>query len=124
MKKSNLIKGKIHQYECKKTGQVKMNALLKLSSLIDKVDDQGNVALTIIPQKQENLENPTHVKHYGNHYAVHNVHYDIAKGRLTKKALQQAEDIIINPEIAELNAEADMDEDVLNEVYNNKYPNR
>jgi hypothetical protein len=120
MKKSNLIKGKIHQYECKQTGQIKLNALLKLESLIDKVDKDGNVAITIIPQKQENLDNLRYVNAYGNHYAVHNKHYDIAKGKLIKLALQKAEDSIINPEIAELNAEAGLSEENLEAKYNNR----
>ena len=60
---------------------------------------------------------------YGDHYAIHNTHYDIAKGKAIRKAKQQAEAVIMNPEIKELEAEASFSDEELDLIYNS-YTNR
>lgn len=123
MSKTKLIKGKFQSFVDPRNGTKKINALIKLKTLIDAANEDGEVAITIIPQKEENMENKKHIQMYGDHYAIHNTHYDIAKGKAIRKAKQQAEAVIMNPEIAELEAEASLSDEQLDAIYN-QYANR
>tara|TARA_R110000824_G_scaffold67836_3_gene175584 strand:+ start:68 stop:427 length:360 start_codon:yes stop_codon:yes gene_type:complete len=119
MNNTKLIKGKFQSFTDPRNGTKKINALIKLQTLIDAAVD-GEVAITIIPQKEDNMDNKIHVRMYGDHYAIQNTHYDIAKGKALKKAQREAEDVIMNPEIKELEAEASFSNSLLESKYNNR----
>ncbi len=123
MNNTKLIKGKFQSFVDPRNGTKKINALIKLQTLIDAANEDGEVAITIIPQKEENMDNKRHIQMYGDHYAIHNTHYDIAKGKAIRKAKQQAEAVIMNPEIKELEAEASFSDEELDLIYNS-YTNR
>jgi len=60
---------------------------------------------------------------YGDHYAIQNTHYDIAKGKAIRKAKELAQSVIMNPEIKELEAEAGFTDEELDMLYDNKLNN-
>lgn len=123
MNNTKLIKGKFQSFIDPRNGTKKINALVKLQTLIDAANEDGEVAITIIPQKDENMDNKRHIQAYGDHYAIQNTHYDVAKGKAIKKAKQLAEAVIMNPEIQELDAEASFSDEHLKSIYNT-YNNR
>ena len=123
MNNTKLIKGKFQSFIDPRNGTKKINALVKLQTLIDAANEDGEVAITIIPQKDENIDNKKHIQMYGDHYAIQNSHYDIAKGKAIRKAKQEAESVIMNPEIQELEAEASFSDEHLKSIYNT-YNNR
>ena len=123
MSNTKLIKGKFQSFIDPRNGTKKINALVKLQELVDAANEDGEVAITIIPQKEENMQNKRHIQTYGDHYAIQNTHYDVAKGRAIRKAKELAESVIMNPEIQELDAEASFSDEHLNAIYN-QYPNR
>ena len=87
--------------------------------------ENSYVAFTIIPQNEEYMENTEHIKKYGNHYAIKNTQYNIKLGYAFKKAQELAEKTIMEPEIAEKEAEASFSEEHLDAIYNNNtYENR
>tara|TARA_R110002012_G_C11574274_1_gene604687 strand:- start:270 stop:638 length:369 start_codon:yes stop_codon:yes gene_type:complete len=120
---SNLIKGKFQSFVDPRNGTKKINALIKLKTLIEAANEDGEVAITIIPQKEENMENKKHIQMYGDHYAIQNTHYDIAKGKAIRKAKELAQSVIMNPEIKELEAEATFTDEELDMLYDNKLNN-
>jgi len=120
---SNLIKGKFQSFVDPRSGTKKINALIKLKTLIEAANEDGEVAITIIPQKEENMENKKHIQMYGDHYAIQNTHYDIAKGKAIRKAKELAQSVIMNPEIKELEAEAGFTDEELDMLYDNKLNN-
>ena len=85
--------------------------------------ENGYVAFTIIPQGEEFMQNAEHIKKYGNHYAIKNTQYNIKLGYALKKAKELAEATIMEPEIAEKEAEATFTQEELDALYNT-YPNR
>ena len=117
----NLIKGKFQSF--KNNGKTKINCLVSLKELEKMAGENGYVAFTIIPQGEEFMENAEHIKKYGNHYAIKNTQYNIKLGYALKKAQQLAEATIMEPEIAEKEAEATFTEEELDALYN-EYPNR
>lgn len=57
MNNTKLIKGKFQSFTDPRNGTKKINALIKLQTLIDAANEDGEVAITIIPQKDENIDN-------------------------------------------------------------------
>ena len=118
---SNLIKGKFQSFT--NNGKTKINCLVSITELQRIAADSGYVAFTIIPQDDKFLENKEHIKKYGNHYAIKNTQYNIKLGYALKKAQELAEATIMEPEIAEKEAEATFTQEELDALYNT-YPNR
>ncbi len=118
---SNLIKGKFQSFT--NNGKTKINCLVSIKELQRIAADSGYVAFTIIPQDDKFLDNKEHIKKYGNHYAIKNTQYNIKLGYGMQKAQQLAEATIMEPEIAEKEAEATFTEEELDALYN-AYPNR
>lgn len=116
----NLIKGKFQSF--KNNGKTKINCLVSLKELEKMAGENGYVAFTIIPQGEEFMENAEHIKKYGNHYAIKNTQYNIKLGYAFKKAQELAEKTIMEPEIAEKEAEATFSQEQLDAIYNhNQY---
>ena len=114
---SNLIKGKFQSFT--NNGKTKINCLVSINELQRIAADSGYVAFTIIPQDDKFLENKEHIKKYGNHYAIKNTQYNIKLGYALKKAQELAEATIMEPEIAEKEAESFLSEEELDNLYNN-----
>ena len=119
----NLIRGKFQSF--KNNGKTKINCLISLKELEKMAGENGYVAFTIIPQNEEYMQNVEHIKKYGNHYAIKNTQYNIKLGYAYKKAQELAEKTIMEPEIAEKEAEATFSQEQLDAIYNtNTFNNR
>ena len=120
---SNLIKGKFQSFT--NNGKTKVNCLVSMKELQRIAADDGYVAFTIIPQSDEFKENKEHVKKYGDHYASKCTQYNIKLGYALKKAQELAEATIMEPEIAEKEAEATFSQEQLEDIYvNDRYDHR
>ena len=113
----NLIRGKFQSFQ--NNGKTKINCLVSLKELEKMAGGTGYVAFTIIPQNEEFMQNAEHIKKYGNHYAIKNTQYNIKLGYALKKAQELAEATIMEPEIAEKEAESLLSEEELDNLYNN-----
>tara|TARA_R100001079_G_C4430606_1_gene143994 strand:+ start:351 stop:722 length:372 start_codon:yes stop_codon:yes gene_type:complete len=114
---SNLIKGKFQSFT--NNGKTKVNCLVSMKELQRIAADDGYVAFTIIPQSDDFKENKEHVKKYGDHYASKCTQYNIKLGYAIKKAKELAERTIMEPEIAEKEAESFLSEQELDHLYTN-----
>ena len=120
---SNLIKGKFQSFT--NNGKTKINCLVSIKELQRIAADSGYVAFTIIPQDDKFLDNKEHIRKYGNHYAIKNTQYNIKLGYAMQKAKELAEKTIMEPEIAEKEAEATFSQEQLEDIYiNNSYDHR
>ena len=113
----NLIRGKFQSFQ--NNGKTKINCLVSLKELEKMAGGTGYVAFTIIPQNEEFMQNAEHIKKYGNHYAIKNTQYNIKLGYAMQKAKELAEKTIMEPEIAEKEAESLLSEEELDNLYNN-----
>ena len=113
----NLIRGKFQSFQ--NNGKTKINCLVSLKELEKMAGGTGYVAFTIIPQNEEFMQNAEHIKKYGNHYAIKNTQYNNKLGYALKKAQELAEATIMEPEIAEKEAESFLSEEELDNLYNN-----
>ena len=119
----NLIRGKFQSFQ--NNGKTKINCLVSLKELEKMAGGTGYVAFTIIPQNEEFMQNAEHIKQYGNHYAIKNTQYNIKLGYAMQKAKELAEKTIMEPEIAEKEAEATFSQEQLEDIYiNNSYDHR